>query len=173
MGFLGSILDRLLLIGAVLVAGAFPSFATQYEQQLTASLNQASDDLAPFQAIADRHHGGSLDRLVAHHRNSDDPVFYEEGDAIESLMGTLAALRTSQSQMQGGLFSDARHIVTTRHPDIRASTLSSFRPSMEYRPDALVFALAAGFTLWFLIAAPCRMLAGGARRISTPRRRAR
>lgn len=171
MGMLASIVDRLLLIAAVLVAGAFPSFATQYEQQLTASLNQATEDLAPFQAIADRHHAGSLDRLVEHHRASDDPVFFEEGDAIESLVGTLAALRTSQANMQGGLISDARHIVATAHPDIRASTLAAFRPSLEYRAEALVFALGGGFALWFLVVAPCRLVLGGLRRISAPARR--
>ena len=157
---LGSLSDRLLLVAAVLIAGAFPSFATQYSQQLTASLNQAEEDLAPFQAIADRHHGGELSRLVDHHRTSNDPVFFEEGAAIESLMGALSELRQSQSELGGSLFRDARHIALTRHPDIRASTLRAFRPSFEYRAESLVFALVAGVALWLIVAMPLRLVFG-------------
>lgn len=161
LSLFGSLLDRLTLIAAVLLAGAFPSFATQYEQQVEASLNQAVEDLEPFQRIADRHHDGSLDALVQRHRSSNDPVFFEEGDAIESLVSRIDVLRESRGALTGGLFSDAQHMLRARHPDILSSTLKVFRPGFEYSTNALVFALVAGVVVWLVLVPPVRLVCRG------------
>ncbi|MEM6639155.1 MAG: DUF2937 family protein [Pseudomonadota bacterium] len=170
MRLFGALADRLLLIGAILLAGAFPSFSTQYEQQLTASLRQAEQDIAPFQAIADRHHDGSLDALIAHHRQSPDPTFYEEGDAIEALVISRASLRTAQADMAGSLLSDLRQIALSRHPTIRSNALRQFKPSFEYRSESLLFSLIAGLVLWFAVSGPCRWFFGRSRPYRRPAR---
>jgi hypothetical protein len=58
------ILDRIVLLAAVVAAGCIPSFIVQYRQRAGGRLDQALADLTPFQAIADRYHGGSLAELV-------------------------------------------------------------------------------------------------------------
>ena len=77
----------LLVFAAGFIGGTqFPSYSLQYQQRVTARFDQAATDLAPFQAIAERHHGGSMARLIQHHLRSSDPTFYEEGAAIQSMV---------------------------------------------------------------------------------------
>ncbi len=64
MKVIGAILDRIVLLLAVVAAGCIPSFMVQYRQHLGGRLDQVLADLAPFQAIADRYHGGSLTELI-------------------------------------------------------------------------------------------------------------
>jgi hypothetical protein len=62
MKFVRDILDRIVLLAAVVAAGCIPSFIVQYRQRAGGRLDQVLADLAPFQEIADRNHGGSLSR---------------------------------------------------------------------------------------------------------------
>ncbi len=82
MTLLRNLLDRLLLIAAVIAAGLVPGFIAQYRQRLGGMLDQARIDLAPWQAIADQNHHGDLDELVRYHLASSDPTFHAEGGAI-------------------------------------------------------------------------------------------
>ena len=56
-----------------------------YDHQVVvdAHLAEARRALAPFAAIAGRHFGGDLDRLIAHYRANPDAVIGETG-ALES-----------------------------------------------------------------------------------------
>ena len=64
MFLLRGLLDRILLIGAIFAAACVPSFIAQYRQRLGGRLDQVLHDLAPFQEIANRNHGGDLRKLV-------------------------------------------------------------------------------------------------------------
>ena len=63
MFLLRGLLDRILLIGAIFAAACVPSFIAQYRQRLGGRLDQVLHDLAPFQEIANRNHGGDLRKL--------------------------------------------------------------------------------------------------------------
>ena len=80
---LRGILDRIVLVVAILAAGCVPSFIAQYRQRLGGMLDQASKDLALFQDIANRFHGGDIQRLIKHHLASTDPTFRSEGVAMD------------------------------------------------------------------------------------------
>ena len=94
MKFLGGLLDRLVLLVAVVAAGCVPSFIVQYRQRLGGRLDQVLADLAPFQAIADRNHGGSLDELIRYHLQSSDATFHQEGAALQAMVQAAARLRS-------------------------------------------------------------------------------
>src|SRR5258708_19654127 len=64
MLFIRGLLDRLLLLAAVITGGLVPGFITQYVQRLGGRLDQARLDLAPWQQIADQYFHGRLAHLL-------------------------------------------------------------------------------------------------------------
>ena len=86
------LLDRIVLLAAVVAAGCVPSFIVQYRQRAGGRLDQVLADLAPFQAIADRNHGGSLAELIHYHLQSTDATFHQEGAALQSMVETADAV---------------------------------------------------------------------------------
>jgi len=76
----------LVFLTGALAGSAFPSYSAQYQQRLYGQLDQVERDLAPFQAIADELHAGSMEALVAHHLRSRDPTFYAEGEALRKMV---------------------------------------------------------------------------------------
>src|ERR1700722_2212085 len=81
-----AILDRIVLLCAVIAAGCIPSFIVQYRQRAGGRLDQVLADLSPFQEIANRNHGGSLAELIRYHLQSSDATFHQEGAALQSMV---------------------------------------------------------------------------------------
>ena len=54
MSLIRGLVDRVLLICAVVAGGLVPGFISQYRQRLGGMLDQARLDLAPWQRIADQ-----------------------------------------------------------------------------------------------------------------------
>src|ERR1700722_307560 len=99
------VLDRIVLLCAVVLAGCVPSFIVQYRQRGAGRLDQVLADLAPFQQIADRAHGGNLAALVQYHLQSSDPTFRSEGAALQGMLDTAERLRA----LLQGLNTDLYH----------------------------------------------------------------
>lgn len=99
-----SLIPRFLLLGlaaaAVLVGIQAPNFVDQYEKRLDAHFIEVRNNLAPFQNIADRFHGGELEALIAHHERSADPSFQAEGAAIRNLSTRLQRFEQEKLQLQ-------------------------------------------------------------------------
>ena len=134
------------LCGAV-VGNLVPGFFDLYQQRLQARLEQVSVDLAPFQVIADRYHGGSLAALVQYHLASDDPTFHDEGVALRAMMDNRAELTHAVDALEAPLYD--RAIYVARHADTETArqTWDAYRPSITMRPDVLLWSLATGAAL--------------------------
>ena len=96
--------------GGFLLGGAFPSYSVQYKNRLFAQYDQVSIDLEPFQVIANRYHGGSLEALVGHHLDSNDATFRDEGLAIQAMLSNQEILAEAQIALSGSLLEQARYI---------------------------------------------------------------
>lgn len=162
---LRNILDRIVLVGAILAAGCVPSFIAQYRQRLGGMLDQAMKDLALFQDVANRFHGGDINRLIKHHLASTDPTFRAEGKAIQSMVESVAQLKQNLAALNADLFTQVRWLVTDGDAQVAKATWDAFVPAMSLTAEALVFAAATGvivwilfLALWFLVA---RIAAGG------------
>jgi hypothetical protein len=149
---LRGLLDRLLLVAAVLCAGAVPSFIAQYRQRLGGRLDQVLLDLAPFQRIADLYHHGSLEELVRHHLASADATFHAEGAAVRAMMDSAAALRAAAEALNADLAHQLLYLLRHTDPSIARATWSSFVPSMPLDTEAVVFAGLVGLLVWLLAA---------------------
>ena len=150
MDILRGILDRIVLIGAILAAGCVPSFIAQYRQRLGGMLDQANRDLALFQDIANRFHGGDIQRLIKHHLASTDPTFRAEGTAIQTMVETVARLKANLAALNTDLFNQVRWIAQEGDGTVARATWESFVPAMSFTPEALIFAFATGVSIWLV-----------------------
>ena len=165
MRWLAGFADRLLLIACVLAAAAVPSFAQQYQQRIEGRQVQARADLAPFQRIADRHHNGSLQALIAAYGRNDDASVRETGQAVAQIISAVGWYTRAVSDMRAGPVSAAQHLFTdARRADLLA-TWHSFKPGFGFAPGHLLFAVLGGLLVWAVMSGGCRGCAHAARRL--------
>jgi hypothetical protein len=170
--FVRGLVDRLLLIGAVVAGGLVPGFIAQYRQRLGGRLDQARIDLAPWQQIADRLFHGHIHQLIAYHLASPDPAFHSEGAAIDALVTSVQRLQAEVAALHGSLFHQAAYLAV--HPDtaVVRATLADWVPTYGLTAQAIVFALAFAVLVWLVFQCLWSVTAFGGRRLSAHRRRA-
>ena len=147
---------RTLVYLLVFVAGfvggnLFPSYSQQYQQRLLGRFDQSAADLAPFREIAERHHGGSMARLIRHHLQSSDPTFYEEGVAIQAMVDSYDRLQEAVAALNGSPLEQLRYFVTDGDPELAAQTWSGYTPTLVTQSGAIVFAASTGAALCVLV----------------------
>lgn len=166
---LGGLLDRLLLLGGVLLCGLLPGYLQAYRQRLAGRLQQAELDLAPWQAIADRFHQGELDRLLQHHRASADATFQAEATALQQLIEQRAWLRVAVESLQGDLWQQLFGLLRHFDRSDAAATWALYSPSFPLDPEGLSIALGGGALIWLT----AMVVISGLGRLLRPRQRSR
>src|ERR1700751_982658 len=104
MSFLRGLLDRLLLVCAVVAGGLVPGVLAQHRQRPGGRLDQPRQDLEPWQRLAEQYYQGDIERLIRYHLESGDPKFHAEGAIIRSLLAAVQQLQSAADAMQGSLF---------------------------------------------------------------------
>jgi hypothetical protein len=150
MGIIRGILDRIILLAAILLAACIPSYIVQYRQRLGGRLDQVHADLAPFQAIADRNFGGSLPKLIEHHIASPDSTFHQEGVAIQSMVDAVARLQDALQALNTDLVHQCLYLASHSDYDLARSTWDVYQPGFTLTLQGAVFAAALGLTVWLL-----------------------
>jgi hypothetical protein len=143
-----SILDRIILLVGVVVAGCIPGFIVQYRQRLSGRLDQVMQDLAPFQAIADREHSGSLPELVRYHLQSSDTTFHQEGEALQSMLDSLERLRAMVQGLDTDLAHQFAYLLSHADGALLRATWSDYQPAFALDLQGIIFALVVGVVLW-------------------------
>ena len=173
MSFLRGLVDRVLLICAVVAGGLVPGFISQYRQRLGGRLDQAQLDLVPWQRIADQYFKGDLGKLVQYHLASKDPTFHSEGAAISSLIAAVQHLQAEVAALQGNLFQQAAYLAVHADPGIARATLTDWVPTFGLSANGILFALLFALVLWLVFQAAWSLTAAGGRHVSTHLRRSR
>jgi hypothetical protein len=158
VGLVRGLLDRLVLLVGTVAGGCVPGFITQYRQRVGGRLDQVQIDLAPFQEIARRFHGGDLTALVAHHLKSSDPSFHAEGQAIQNMLESLARLKEMMEGLTGSVWQQIWYLARYYDKDIGAATWHDFLPSFNLDPASLMVAVVVGVGCWLLFLALWRGL---------------
>lgn len=148
MNTVRALLDRIVLLVAVVAAGCIPSFIIQYRQRLGGRLDQVQADLAPFQAIADRSHGGSLAELIRYHLQSTDATFHQEGAALQSMVASAERLRAMLAGLDTDLVHQCAYLLLHHDSDLLRATWGSYLPGFTLDLQSVLFALAVGVVLW-------------------------
>ncbi|HEY1725189.1 MAG TPA: DUF2937 family protein [Steroidobacteraceae bacterium] len=148
MKFVRAILDRIVLLAAVLAAGCIPSFIVQYRQRTGGRLDQVLADLAPFQEIANRSHNGSLTDLIHYHLQSGDATFHQEGSALQSMVDSAARLRAMLAGLDTDLVHQCSYLLGHYDSGLVRATWGSYQPGFTLDLQSVVFALALGVLVW-------------------------
>jgi len=148
MAFIRGILDRIVLVAAVIAAGCVPSFIAQYRQRIGGMLDQVLIDLAPFQAIANQLHHGSLKELIKHHLDSSDQTFYKEGLAVQAMVDSAEQLRRAFKALDADLFHQLSYLAAKLDPAIARATWEVFSPSFGLTVESVAFGSALGILIW-------------------------
>jgi hypothetical protein len=150
MSLIRGLVDRVLLICAVVAGGLVPGFISQYRQRLGGMLDQAKLDLAPWQRIADQYFHGNLGQLIQYHLASKDPTFHSEGAAISSLVASVQHLQLEVAALHGNLFQQATYLALHGDPAIAHATLGDWVPTFGLSVAGISFALLFALCLWLL-----------------------
>lgn len=171
MSYIRGLVDRLLLICAVVAGGLVPGFISQYRQRLGGRLDQALLDLAPWQKIANQYFHGDLSRLIQYHLASQDPTFHSEGAAISALVASVQHLQIEVAALHGNLFQQAGYLALHMDPAIAHATLGDWVPTFGLSSDGILFALLFAVALWLVFQSIWSLSALGGRRLAARARR--
>ncbi|MCG6933065.1 MAG: DUF2937 family protein [Gallionella sp.] len=153
MIFIRGILDRIILVAGVVAAGCIPSFIAQYRQRVGGQLNQVLQDLAPFQAVANQFHHGSLQELINYHLASADQTFHDEGTALQAMVDSAEHLRQALAALNTDLFHQLIYLASKADPLIARATWDIFAPAFNLTPQSVVFAMVVGVIVWLVFLA--------------------
>jgi hypothetical protein len=166
MSFVRGLLDRVLLVCAVVAGGLVPGFIAQYRQRLGGRLDQARLDLAPWQHLADQAYQGDIEQLIRYHLESSDPTLHGEGAIIRALVTTVQQLQSAVDALHGSLFRQAGYLALHADPGLARATLHDWVPTFALSSEGVVFALTFGVAVWLLFHALWYLIA-----LLRPRRR--
>ncbi|HVN43900.1 MAG TPA: DUF2937 family protein [Steroidobacteraceae bacterium] len=159
MSLLRGLLDRLLLLCAVVAGGLVPGFIAQYRQRLGGRLDQARLDLAPWRQLAQQYYQDDIQRLIANHLASSDPAIRAEGAIIRTLVATVEQLQSAMDALHGSLFRQAGYLTLHADPALVRATLHDWVPTFALSADGILFALVFALVVWLMFQAAWQVLA--------------
>jgi hypothetical protein len=150
MFLIRNLLDRLLLILAVVSGGLVPGFIAQYRQRLGGRLDQALQDLAPWQKIAEQLYHGDLDRLIQYHLASADPTFHADGLALQSLTNSVQTLQAAVDALHAPLYRQMMYLLLHWDPGLARASFADWVPTFALSGEGLVFTALFALVVWLL-----------------------
>lgn len=132
------LVDRILFACGLLLALQIPQFLDHYTQRYAGYRDALAAAVTDYQRIADVHHDGNLDALVAELRAGSGGV-RDMGDKLQAdrlqLQRMDAALRILR---EGSLWARLRHLVLDADVALARGTLADFKPGLPLTMDALI-----------------------------------
>lgn len=153
MNLARGLMDRLLLIAAVIAGGLIPGFIAQYRQRLGGRLDQARLDLAPWQKLADQYHHGDLQQLIGYHLASPDPTFHAEGALIQGLLNAVQQLQSAAAALHTGLLGQLAYLAVHADAGLVRATYADWVPTFALSGEGIAFALGFALLVWLLFQA--------------------
>ena len=119
MKIVRAILDRIVLLVAVVAAACIPSFIVQY-----------------------RYHCGSLAELIHYHLQSTDATFHQEGAALQSMVQAAERLRAMLAALDTDLLHQCGYLLLHHDTTLLRATWGGYHPGFTLDLQSAVFALA-------------------------------
>lgn len=155
MGLLSRFFLLLIASGALLLGIQVPGFIDQYEKRVDAHLSEVSANLKPFQDIADRLHGGSIEALIEKHEQSTDKTFHAEGAAIRSMHDRFLRFQNEKIQLQASLPNQLVWIATRADRELLLETRRNYSFGILLDRTALI----VGFSCMIAVVLVLELLA--------------
>jgi hypothetical protein len=164
VNLLRGLVDRILLVSAVITGGLVPGFIAQYRQRLGGRFDQARLDLEPWQRIADQFYHGSIEQLVQYHLSNADPSIRSEGAVIQALAANEQQLQRAVDAMQSNLLHQIAYLALHPDAELARAAYHDWVPTFALSAEGLVFAILFGIAVWLLFCLSWWLAAQGRRR---------
>lgn len=148
---LRSYLRLVLFTLGLLVGVQVPGFVDDYAKRVEAHRLEAERSLAGFRETAKRFFDGNLDALVAHYRQSDDPVMRSDADSVATLVNRDALLQREWQAMQGAWYARTWHVLSAADRELLLETANAYSYQVLLVPEAIGWGLACAFLLAWLL----------------------
>jgi hypothetical protein len=150
---------RLILFAFGLLLGIqVPSFVDQYTKRVDAHLIEAQQSLSGFQQTADRYFSGSIEKLIAHYQVSDDPVFRNDADSIQSIYLRAQLLSDELTQLQSNAVVAAYHSLFNHQNALMQETLAQYSYVIMLSPGALLWGICLALVFALMIETLLRVI---------------
>jgi hypothetical protein len=150
---------RLILFAFGLLLGIqVPSFVDQYTKRVDAHLIEAQQSLSGFQQTADRYFSGSVEKLIAHYKVSDDPVFRNDADSIQSIYLRVQLLSNELTQLQKNSVVAAYHSIFNHQKALMEETLAQYSYVILLSPGALLWGICLALVFAMMIETMLRLI---------------
>lgn len=145
-------------LACTLVGIQVPAFVDQYGKGLQSHLAESRLALNEFQDDADRFFGGSLERLIAHYRETNDQVFTAGGQSIDSLYQRNQRLSAKYRDFRHSAWAAYTQVMFDPVPEIRQQAWNNHTYVVRLAPEALAFGLASGLVITLFLEGLLRLL---------------
>ncbi len=149
------ILHRYLMIVvaciALLVGIQVPGFVDQYQKRVDAHLREVTINLQPYQDIANKYFGGSIEKLIELHRKSEVKPFQEEGSAIEKMYQRKQRFSAEMQALNAALPYQIAHVLFSHDPEMLDETLAQYSYTVPLNQDALLVGAALALVILLLL----------------------
>jgi hypothetical protein len=132
---------------ALVIGLQLPNLADQYEKRVDAHLREVTINFRPFQEIADKYFGGSIEKLIEFHRQSGEKPFQEEGAAIEKMYQRKLRFEAEMKALNTTLPNRIIHILFNGDQEMRSETLAQYSYTVPLNQDALITGAAIAATV--------------------------
>ncbi len=162
MDFLYRYLLIVIACVALLAGIQLPNLVDQYQKRIDAHLREVTANLKPYQEIANKFTGGSLDQLIELHRRSSEKAFQDEGVAIAEMIKRKLRFESDLAMLQASLPVQVVRILMKGDRELIDETLAQYTYSVPLTQDALL----AGAATAAIILVLTELLLALARRVS-------
>jgi len=121
--------------------------------------------LKAFQKDAERYFDGSLDKLIAHYQNKEDPVIIDGADSIAAIYNRNRTLAQARKSFTASTYSAYKHVILKPLIDIKSEVWDNFTYDIILNPSAIISGLTCGFTLSLLIEISSLLIIGITRQL--------
>lgn len=143
---------RLTLFSVGLLLGLqIPALVDQYQKRVDAHLTEARQNLAGFQSTADRYFDGSVEKLVVHYTQSDDPIFRQDANNIRAIYDNVKRYQAEMDSLLQGDIVAVMHVLFNAEPRLMEETLNQYTYAVVLSPQALVWGLILAFVFAVIV----------------------
>lgn len=121
-----------------LVGGQLPAFLDLYRQHAETHFKEAQTDFSGFQKIANQYFSGNVEKLIAHHLESQDPVFVDEGKVIETIWKRTLYFQKEVNALNGILPLQAFHVLVLGDKELWKETVHHYSFALTFTRSTLL-----------------------------------
>ena len=138
---------RLTFAVGIILGVQLPNFIDQYAQRIDAHYSEVRVNLSGYRAIANQFHGGSVEKLIEKHENSEDATFRQEAVPLRALFTREARFKLESESLETNLFFQILHVVFQGDRDIIQETYSNYSATIPLSVEAIACGIVTGLFL--------------------------